>query len=285
MLPKISIVTPNYNGAKYLEACILSVINQNYTNLEYIIIDGGSTDNSVDIIKKHEKHITYWISEKDKGVFDAMNKGINISSGGFLYFLGSDDILCPNILNTINQYLDKENTSIVYGKVVQNNIMYGKEFKLNNLTQAEKLNPFIHQYIHHQAAFIHKQCFQILGLYDIQYKIGADVFFFLQALGNNEIKKTFIDIQICIMGNEGLSTKFEEMKLRDNFPQLVKKYLNIDINKKLYYREQAKYYLNDILKKKYLKGMFGLTTYIYRSREFLFYLKNLFYYTKKSFSK
>ncbi|NJL12522.1 MAG: glycosyltransferase [Microscillaceae bacterium] len=103
LYPKISIVTPSYNQGQYIEEAILSVIGQNYPNLEYIIIDGGSTDNTIEIIKKYEKHITYWVSEKDKGIYDAMNKGIDVATGEWIYFLGTDDLLSDNILIKIFQ--------------------------------------------------------------------------------------------------------------------------------------------------------------------------------------
>ena len=89
--PKISIVTPSYNHGQYIEQTILSVINQNYPNLEYIIIDGGSTDNTVDIIKKYEEKITYWISEKDNGQSHALNKGIAKCTGDIFNWINSDD--------------------------------------------------------------------------------------------------------------------------------------------------------------------------------------------------
>lgn len=91
--PLISIVTPSYNHAEYLEETILSVISQNYPNLEYIIIDGGSTDGSIDIIKKYEKSLKYWISEADNGLYDALNKGFKKSTGEIMGWLNSDDIL------------------------------------------------------------------------------------------------------------------------------------------------------------------------------------------------
>lgn len=95
-LPKISIVTPNYNGAKYLEQTIQSVLFQNYPNLEYIIIDGGSTDNSIDIIKKYETQLAYWVSEPDKGLYDAIQKGFDRSTGEIMAWINSDDLYQPN---------------------------------------------------------------------------------------------------------------------------------------------------------------------------------------------
>lgn len=96
--PKISIVTVNFNQADYLEACILSVLNQNYPNLEYIIIDGGSDDGSVEIIKKYENQLAYWVSEPDEGQYFAVQKGFERSTGEIMSWLNSDDLYQPNSL-------------------------------------------------------------------------------------------------------------------------------------------------------------------------------------------
>ncbi len=99
--PKISIVTPSFNQGQFLEETIRSVLLQNYPNLEYIIIDGGSTDNSVEIIKKYEKYLTYWVSEKDNGQSQAINKGFKKATGDIYGWLNSDDLLTPDALHHV----------------------------------------------------------------------------------------------------------------------------------------------------------------------------------------
>lgn len=99
--PKISIVTSNFNGGKYLEQTILSVLSQNYPNLEYIIIDGGSTDESISIVKKYENKLAYWISEPDNGLYDGLQKGFDRATGEIMAWLNSDDMYHPNALLTV----------------------------------------------------------------------------------------------------------------------------------------------------------------------------------------
>jgi len=112
---KISIVTPSLNQAQFLERTILSILNQNYPNLEYIIIDGGSTDRSVEIIKKYEKYLTYWVSEPDKGQANAINKGFQKSTGEILAWLCSDDVYLPKSLMKISSVCTKTGADLVYG--------------------------------------------------------------------------------------------------------------------------------------------------------------------------
>jgi glycosyltransferase involved in cell wall biosynthesis len=108
VLPKISIVTPSFNQAEFLEATIQSVLSQNYPNLEYIIIDGGSTDNSIEIIKRYESHLYFWCSEPDGGQYEAINKGFSHATGEIMAWLNSDDLYCPWALKTIASILTEQ---------------------------------------------------------------------------------------------------------------------------------------------------------------------------------
>lgn len=113
--PKISIVTPSYNQGAFLEETIQSVLSQNYPNLEYIIIDGGSSDQSIEIIKKYESKLSYWVSEKDKGQSDAINKGFKKATGEIFYWLNSDDFLLPRSLEKIANYNWSKDLGLLVG--------------------------------------------------------------------------------------------------------------------------------------------------------------------------
>lgn len=118
-LPRITIVTPSFNQVKYINETIKSIIDQNYPNLEYIVIDGGSTDGSVDIIHRYDDFLTYWCSEKDMGQSDAIMKGFNKATGDLLAWVNSDDVLLPGCLSTISEYYLQENEpEIITGNVV-----------------------------------------------------------------------------------------------------------------------------------------------------------------------
>lgn len=115
-----TIITPSYNQGKFLEETILSVLNQDYPNIEYFIIDGGSRDNSLDIIKKYENQVTYWESKPDKGQADAINKGLKRAGGDFLCWINSDDILYPNFVSSrIKQFENHPDIDFIYGDIAQ----------------------------------------------------------------------------------------------------------------------------------------------------------------------
>ena len=116
VFPKITIITPSYNQGSYIEETIDSVLSQNYPNLEYMIFDGGSSDNTVEVIRKYEKNLNFWVSERDNGQSDAINKGLRIASGDIVNWLNSDDYYEPNCLNIIGKQFENSNVSAVCGR-------------------------------------------------------------------------------------------------------------------------------------------------------------------------
>jgi glycosyltransferase involved in cell wall biosynthesis len=189
--PKISIVTPSYNQAQFLERTILSVLNQNYPNLEYIIIDGGSMDGSVDIIKKYEKYLIYWVSEKDRGQSNALNKGFYKASGDICGWLNADDLFLPDsFVKVIFAFKLSPNKKIVFGDYLNidknDNILelnYAFNFNLNHL---------IFEGFHNnaQATFWRSEVRHRFGLFDesLYYTMDYDM---LLRFAINEGQKTF----------------------------------------------------------------------------------------------
>src|SRR5439155_5357411 len=115
--PRISIVTPSHNQVGFIERTIQSVLDQDYPNLEYIIIDGGSTDGAVDVIRRYEKHLAYWVSEKDNGAADAIAKGFERTTGAILAYLNSDDLYLPGALHAIADAMTDSAVDVVYGNL------------------------------------------------------------------------------------------------------------------------------------------------------------------------
>lgn len=161
--PLISIITVVFNGEKYLEETIKSVINQTYDNLEYIIIDGGSTDGTLDIIKKYEDKIAYWVSERDGGIYDAMNKGIDVASGDWINFMNAGDALLKT--PRLNYGSD---VAFIYGRAV---IYEDKILKVKNKINIKDF--FLGMVVCHQACFYRTKVVKDIK-YDTQYKICAD---------------------------------------------------------------------------------------------------------------
>lgn len=192
--PLITIVTVAYNAESTIENTILSVINQTYTNLEYIIIDGGSTDNTIDIIKKYENKITYWISEPDRGIYDAMNKGIKFASGEYINFMNCGDSFYSN--TTIEEVLNLANSTsdIIYGNT--NLLLDIGEFeKKGTIVTPQDYMPFVHQSSFSRTALMKEYGF------DTKYKICADRNFFFSVLKKNA-KFQYIDNIISNYENE-----------------------------------------------------------------------------------
>jgi len=195
--PLVSIITATYNADKYLQSSIKSVVNQTYGNIEYIIIDGGSTDNTVQILKENDKYIDYWISEKDNGIYSAWNKGIEKSKGEWILFIGADDQLLPNCLETYVNYII-QNSQITY------NYISSKVHRINPDGSSESVVGKPWQWSSfkkrmttaHPGSFHSRSLFSTYGLYDTNYKIVSDYEILLRA--KKELKAGYID-QITVL--------------------------------------------------------------------------------------
>ena len=197
--PLISIVTVVYNGEQFLEETIQSVINQSYDNIEYIIIDGGSTDGTVDIIKKYEDKIDYWVSEKDNGIYDAMNKGIKVATGKWINFMNAGDMLYEDqVIEDI--FFDKSypNSIFVYGDTSYNYGSFTVLRKSFNLDIYWKRIPFRHQSVFIDSVYHKKE------QYRLHIKINSDFEFFYRSF-RSYIEATDVQKAISIVSVDGVS--------------------------------------------------------------------------------
>ncbi|WP_312067460.1 MULTISPECIES: glycosyltransferase family 2 protein [Weeksellaceae] len=184
--PLFSIVIVNYNYGKFLKQAIESVINQKFNNYELIIIDGGSTDDSVDIIKSFESHISYWISEKDNGQSDAFNKGFSKANGEFYFWLNADDILMPNSLINISNYLNKDNKC---KWIAANTVFFNEDNEILRCRRGIKWKDFLIKqgpiYVYGPSTIFHKELYNKANGFDegLYYTMDTDLWMRFSNLG------------------------------------------------------------------------------------------------------
>jgi len=240
-MPKVTIITATYNSSSSLKKCLDSVIYQDYNDMEYLIIDGKSSDDTLNIVKDYQQKCPYikLISEKDNGVYDALNKGINLATGDIIGFVHSDDFLASNdIINDIISFMKSESLDGVYGdlqyvdkhniqKVIRNWKSCG--FKLSLLKQGW-MPP-------HPTLFLKKEVYEKYGLFDLSYKISADYDFILRIFKDTELKFGYLPKVVTKMRVGGASNRsikniiqktkedFRAIRSNDigNFLTLVKK--------------------------------------------------------------
>ncbi len=181
--PLITIITVVYNNEKFLEESIQSLHKQNYNNYEHIIIDGGSTDGTLDIIKKYESKVDYWCSEKDKGIYDAFNKGMQLAKGEYLGFLNSDDCFSNNTLEILNRYIKKNpKIDFFFGAVKKHwGILHGyKPYKI--------YWSWGFYSSHSTGFFIKTEAAKKVGFYNLKYKYSSDYDYFFRMIVKKKLK-------------------------------------------------------------------------------------------------
>lgn len=201
--PLITVITAVFNADQTLEDTILSVVNQSYGNIEYIIIDGGSTDNSVDIIRKYQHLIDYWVSEPDKGIYDAWNKGVSLARGDWISFLGADDVYRDAAVESYIQLAGK------YGDqqldYISSRVNLAKGTTILNVVGASWQWDKFRKYnlIAQVGSFHHRSLFEAHGLYDASYKISGDYEFLLRS--GKDLRAKFLDAITVNMQVGGVS--------------------------------------------------------------------------------
>ncbi len=185
----ISIITPSYNQGKYLEQTIQSVLNQTHSNIEYLVIDGCSTDNSIDIIKKYEEKISYWISESDDGQADAINKGFRHSNGDFVCWVNSDDILYPDyVTKRVQQFKENPNVDMIYGDIEQGLDLSNKRLRKGRQTSIKDMLKYAKCPIPQQSAMWRRGVIEKIGYLDPQWHVLLDREYFIRTAANCSIK-------------------------------------------------------------------------------------------------
>jgi glycosyltransferase involved in cell wall biosynthesis len=246
--PLVSIVTVVFNGERFLEGTIKSVLNQTYENVEYIIIDGGSADGTLDIIRQYKDEIDYWRSKKDQGIYDAMNQGIALCTGEIIGIISADDFYDQNTISLVVKTFQKSHADIIFG----NKLMINEEIGLQRVVSVAVPDSANNTAINnvHPTVFVARQIYEKF-LFDTSYKIAADYDLMIRFFGAN-YKFEKIDSVLVVMRSGGASSLFnlENVKIRY-------KYFGIVAAMKKLITVILKMFLNNILR------TFGLTKQYY----------------------
>lgn len=272
---KVSILTINLNNKAGLDRTMQSVFAQNYSDYEYIVVDGGSTDGSKELIEAQRSKIACWISEKDKGIYNAMNKAIKLAKGEYCFFLNSGDYFIGN-----------EVLSAVFNQNIQSDIISGNVLKLrdsgkwNQVKSHEQVNllNLLKHSLPHQASFIKRNLFNSIGYYTEEYRIISDWEFFLKALVINKSSYTHIEIDIAYFLLDGISSQKSSVELaRKESEDCIEKHFSTMKDELIEYR----YFYNSYI---------GIMYFQLKNRPTLFRIteklcENIFFLKKRIYGK
>jgi glycosyltransferase len=213
---KISIITATYNSLKHLPASLQSISSQSYPNIEWIVVDGNSTDGTKEFIEANSSKIINWVSEADKGIYDALNKGISMANGDIIGFLHSDDFFASNdVIQKIIEKFLKEEIDGVYG-----DLNYISVMDVNKIIRKWKSRPYKLSLLKngwmpaHPTLFLKKEVYKKHGQFDLNYKIAADYDFMLRILKDESLAFSYLPQVITNMRVGGASNKIENIRLK-----------------------------------------------------------------------
>lgn len=217
--PLLSIITINFNNAEGLKRTIQSVASQSFKNFEYLVIDGYSKDNSIEVIKEYQNNIDYWVSEKDSGIYNAMNKGIKVSNGEYLLFLNSGDEL--NGVSALDDFINHANFE---GDIIYGDYQYEEGGKLF----PDQLTPlfFVRTSLPHQSTLFKRSVFDKMGLYDERYKIVSDRDFYIKCFLSNQFVFKHISYPLAVHDLSGISNDplYKEKQALENDRMFLENY-------------------------------------------------------------
>ncbi|MFV0391971.1 MAG: glycosyltransferase family 2 protein [Paludibacteraceae bacterium] len=227
---KISIITATYNSGRTLQRTIDSVREQDYATIEHIIIDGGSTDETLRIIEKNKSSISVFVSEKDNGIYDALNKGIKLATGSVIGFLNSDDVYYnQQVISEIVTHFESKKADVVYGSIVYQT----KQKMSNKIIRYWESNEFDSRSLRfgwmppHPTMYCLKEIYDKYGLYDDSYKIAADYDFILRVFKEPLVVKSYIPFVLVKMDVGGVSNN----SLSNIYKKTIEDYKAIKKNK------------------------------------------------------
>ena len=206
---KVSIITSVYNNEKTIEDAIKSVLSQTYSNIEYIVVDGASKDGTVDVIKKYEDKISTFVSERDKGIYDGLNKGVSLATGDIIAFLHSDDIYeNENIITEVVEHFKSTNTDSIYGDLVyvdkEDTSKIFRYWQSGEYTFKKLSNGWMPP---HPTFFVKKEFYDKYGKFDLDFGIAADYDFMLRMLGKYKISTSYLPKVLYKMRVGGASNR------------------------------------------------------------------------------
>jgi glycosyltransferase involved in cell wall biosynthesis len=208
-MKKLSIVTINLNNKVGLEKTIQSVVNQSFSNYEYIVVDGGSVDGSIDVIKQNAGKITYWVSEPDRGIYHAMNKGINCSAGEYLLFINSGDLMySPDVLEKVFNLA--KDVDVIYGDL--HRMFPDNHTDIVKMPDHIWVDHLLRATLTHPSTFIKRSLFGRYGKYREDIKVVADWAFFLKIFAFGNVSQQHVPITIASFDMNGVSSNHEIVK-------------------------------------------------------------------------